>query len=658
MDISDGSTAKFEFIVSGLLFEVTGVVVNDENGVLDPAEESDITVTVENIGTFDVVGLQAELVALTTDATITSSQFTIGDISIDETGTADFTVLVSGECYIGKSIPFRVGLTDVNSLETSVYFNLEVGEIDNHAPTGPDTFGYYVYDSFDVFYTNCPEYVWYEIDPEEGGSGTVILMGDDVSQTIAMPFDFPFYGEVSDSITICSNGWISMQPTWETYFRNWNIPSALGPYGMIAPYWDDLIGHPIGDEHEPMRICYYYNTELNIFIIEWNKCVNRYDDTSVEKFELVLYDPAVYPTNDGNGEIQFNYHTISNPDVNNNYSTIGIENFTQSDGICYTYADIYPSSATSLQNNLAIKFSTNPPEFIEPEVPIADFSAVITCGVAPLEVNFTDNSTPAYFFNSFEWDFGDESSVSTEMSPTHIYTESGLFDVTLTVTNDAGADTITKEDYITVYPSENLIWPGDTNYDGIVTEDDIIPIGIYWREAGTARPSVSFVWTGNNYPENWDEPLASLADCNGDGEVNITDILGICLNWNYTHSTEMSLPFPNENLEEYRENFIELYNSLENKGIELLLKNHIAELFDLPIIEPVLINRLSQNYPNPFNPVTNIAFSLSEPGHVTLEVYNIKREKVRTLIKEVLPANNHVVTWNGRDSNGKRVSSG
>ncbi|MCK4312654.1 MAG: T9SS type A sorting domain-containing protein [Candidatus Cloacimonetes bacterium] len=75
---------------------------------------------------------------------------------------------------------------------------------------------------------------------------------------------------------------------------------------------------------------------------------------------------------------------------------------------------------------------------------------------------------------------------------------------------------------------------------------------------------------------------------------------------------------------------------------------------DIIVAKTELIN----NYPNPFNPVTNIAFSLGEPGHITLEVYNIKGEKVRTLINEVLPANNHVVTWNGVDDNNKSVSSG
>lgn len=67
---------------------------------------------------------------------------------------------------------------------------------------------------------------------------------------------------------------------------------------------------------------------------------------------------------------------------------------------------------------------------------------------------------------------------------------------------------------------------------------------------------------------------------------------------------------------------------------------------------------LGNNYPNPFNPITSIEFSLNEAGHVTLEVYNIKGEKVRTLVDENLEANSHTVIWNGTDDNLKTVSSG
>ena len=74
---------------------------------------------------------------------------------------------------------------------------------------------------------------------------------------------------------------------------------------------------------------------------------------------------------------------------------------------------------------------------------------------------------------------------------------------------------------------------------------------------------------------------------------------------------------------------------------------------------PVLITKLYSNYPNPFNPITNIAFSLDEASHVTLEIFNVKGEKVKTLIDSELPAaENYKFEWNGTDTNSKSVASG
>lgn len=68
--------------------------------------------------------------------------------------------------------------------------------------------------------------------------------------------------------------------------------------------------------------------------------------------------------------------------------------------------------------------------------------------------------------------------------------------------------------------------------------------------------------------------------------------------------------------------------------------------------------RLSQNYPNPFNPSTRIEFTLPRPVHVTLAIYNIKGEKVITLIKQKFNTGSHFVDWEGIDESGTKVSSG
>jgi hypothetical protein len=72
---------------------------------------------------------------------------------------------------------------------------------------------------------------------------------------------------------------------------------------------------------------------------------------------------------------------------------------------------------------------------------------------------------------------------------------------------------------------------------------------------------------------------------------------------------------------------------------------------------------LSQNYPNPFNPLTAIRFKvegekLKAPIPTTLKVYNILGQKVRTLVDEPKTPGNYEVVWDGKDDQGKEVSSG
>jgi len=72
----------------------------------------------------------------------------------------------------------------------------------------------------------------------------------------------------------------------------------------------------------------------------------------------------------------------------------------------------------------------------------------------------------------------------------------------------------------------------------------------------------------------------------------------------------------------------------------------------------IVATKLHGNYPNPFNPVTNIAYSIKTAGKVTLEVYNIKGQLVKTLVNEVMETGDHTAIWNGKDNTGKSVSSG
>lgn len=67
---------------------------------------------------------------------------------------------------------------------------------------------------------------------------------------------------------------------------------------------------------------------------------------------------------------------------------------------------------------------------------------------------------------------------------------------------------------------------------------------------------------------------------------------------------------------------------------------------------------LKQNYPNPFNPVTTIEYSLTGRMNVTIEVFNVLGQKVRTLVSETKPAGSYRIDWNSVDDLGKPVASG
>ena len=68
--------------------------------------------------------------------------------------------------------------------------------------------------------------------------------------------------------------------------------------------------------------------------------------------------------------------------------------------------------------------------------------------------------------------------------------------------------------------------------------------------------------------------------------------------------------------------------------------------------------RFLENFPNPFNPNTMICFELNEPGFTKIEIYNIRGEKINTILKTVLQTGLHNFEWKGTDEAGYNSSSG
>lgn len=323
---------------------------------------SSVTFNIFNIGLTGMEDASVQVVSLTTAATFPDTPISLGQIGVHQSISFETQITVGAQAWNGRHLPLKLIISD-RGYETLLLHSLTAGTATTTSPTGPDAYGYYAYDSTDLGFEATPTYQWVETDPLLGGQGSVFLVMDDGSKTVDLPFTFRFYGEDYNHLTMCSNGWISLLPTDMVDFYNHYIPAALGPYAMIAGYWDDLKGMKTGvNSFNDMRVIYWHDVANNRYIVQWNDAYNQYtidmmENASLEKFQIILY-----PRQGQDGDIVIQYHTVDNPGTTTNYCTVGIEDETQLIGLQYTHGNTYPATAAILQPGLAIKFTTTPPD--------------------------------------------------------------------------------------------------------------------------------------------------------------------------------------------------------------------------------------------------------------------------------------------------------
>jgi hypothetical protein len=101
-----------------------------------------------------------------------------------------------------------------------------------------------------------------------------------------------------------------------------------------------------------------------------------------------------------------------------------------------------------------------------------------------------------------------------------------------------------------------------------------------------------------------------------------------------------------------------LERALDWLATATLVGGDVASLTDKPDIPDVAT--LGQNYPNPFNPVTRIQVGIpaGHQGNISLKVYNVRGQLVKTIFTGTKTPGYHTFTWDGTSNYGSSVSTG
>ncbi len=348
--------------------------VGNLNGRLQPGETGNYFVSLVNMNPATATGVSATIASTDTFITILTGSASYPDIpgnTASRYNSTPFVIRVKPTCPYGRWVPVTLTITATTDYTVTRTFRLGVGHPSDYI--GRDTYGYYTYENLDTRFVQSPPYSWVEINPNRGGSGTLLTLGDDQTLQQTLPFSMRHYGTTSTTLSVSSNGWLAVGSTSLTVNQNEELPTTTGAPGMIAAYWCDL--DPAAATGGG-RVAYYNDAANHRYIVEFDS-VQIYSGNHTgrpQTFQYIIRDPAYYPTPTGDGEIILQYRVL-NGAVS---GTIGIQNAAMSVGTNYFFPFVNPATYGPA-NGRAIKFSTvlptsgveSPPGALQPENPFA-----------------------------------------------------------------------------------------------------------------------------------------------------------------------------------------------------------------------------------------------------------------------------------------------
>ena len=189
---------------------------------------------------------------------------------------------------------------------------------------------------------------------------------------------------------------------------------------------------------------------------------------------------------------------------------------------------------------------------------------------------------------------------------------------------------------------------------------DVVRISV-WLKAENLVPD-----SAAKYPDGWSVGLTPLTFASAGNNDGYDVVWGPDLHWKFPAVTSFDWTQYHEDIVvpegagalEVR---LHVYSRFTGKIYwDDLVVEKIGTVTDVQLVDDMvpLTYDLYQNYPNPFNPSTIIRYSIPKSSHVTVKIFNMLGQEIRTLINQDQNAGVKQVLWNGKNNFGSKVSSG
>jgi subtilisin-like proprotein convertase family protein len=523
------------------------------------------------------------------------------------------------------------------------------GSLDNQG--GPDGFAYRYVDNQGG---DSVVYNWIELRGDNSATWlNYSENADDAVLPAPIGFDFPFYGGAYSTVQVSTNGNLQFVATGggDPDYSNECLPATELEAPTICTYWDDLDLNQ-GGYFPGNAVTVAYRNFGDHFIIEWDSVGLHSEDGTSLKFEAILWT---------NGRIKLQYNHLVIADSLRS-ETVGIQSRANGFALNYTCDD----SLHQPINNLAVVFYQTQTGTISGHIRDSNESPLYmaTATITELGVSVLSDANGYYAFPIMAP--GNYTVAASRTGYTSTQMGNVAVNVGQTTTVDfslqwLGSNIYTSVDVPKPIPDEDSVYSSLTVDASYLISDINVQLTIMHTYVSDLQ--LTLIGPGGQ--------RVLLADSRGGGGENFVNTI---------FDDQATVPIANGNApftgSYIPEQSLALFNNTNVHGEWRLLAYDGSGLdvgtitaWELQVTSasavddpanPALATRptLLGNYPNPFNSTTQIRYVLPRTAPVTLVLFNVLGQEVRSLVEGTYDAGEHVVMWDGRDAFGRDATSG